>query len=171
MERSFRLLGAVTRPHGVRGEVKVRPETDDPGRFETLESVYLGAEESSLVPYTVRSVAMQPHGADVTILLGLETVSDRDAAERLSGVLVWADEAELPALEEGEFFLGDLVGMEAVDVDGTAIGTRELKYRLAVRYGGGFASCGCTGADPGTLGLLATGLLALRRRRKVSRPG
>lgn len=125
MERSFRLMGAVTRPHGVRGEVKVRPETDDPGRFTALESVFLGADESSLVQYSVTSVAMQPHGADVTVLLGLESVLDRDAAERLSGSLVWADEAELPALEEGEFFLGDLVGMEAVDVDGTAIGRVE----------------------------------------------
>ena len=118
-------MGAVTRPHGVRGEVKVRPETDDPGRFEALESVYLGEEESSLVRYAVKSVAMQPHGADVTVLLGLDTVSDRNAAERLAGALVWADEAELPALEEGEFFLGDLIGMEAVDVDGTAIGRVE----------------------------------------------
>lgn len=122
MDRTLRLMGTVTRPHGVRGEVKVRPETDDPARFDSLSAVYLGSDEASATRFDVRSVAFQPFGSDVTVILGLVSVDDREGAERLAGSLVLADQADMPPLAEGEFFLDDLIGIEAVDPDGAVLG-------------------------------------------------
>ncbi len=122
MERSLRWMGTVTRPHGVRGEVKVRPETDDVHRFEDLGTLFVGSDEATAEPYAVRSVAFQPMGSGIAVLLGLAGVADRDAAEGLSGRMVFADESDLPPLEDGEYYLGDLVGLKATDAVGTHLG-------------------------------------------------
>lgn len=122
MSRTYRLMGSVTRPHGVRGEVKVRPETDDPARFGELESVYLGEDEATLVRYTVTRVRFQPMGSGTAVILSLDGVTDREGAERLAGKPVLADEADLPPLADDEFYLGDLVGIAASGIDGERLG-------------------------------------------------
>lgn len=122
MSRTYRLMGTVTRPHGVKGDIKVRPETDDPSRFESLESLYLGEDEETLVRYEVNRVRFQPMGSGTAVILSLEGVVDREGAEALSGRPVMADEADLPPLDEDEFYLGDLVGLRATAVDGSALG-------------------------------------------------
>lgn len=119
---ALRVVGTVTRPHGVHGAVKVRPETDDPGRFEDLEFVYVGADEAKVVPYRVQSVGFQPVKSSVAVLLELEGIPDRDAAAGLSGLDVWARESDLPPLEEGEVFLSEMVGLRVLDTDGKELG-------------------------------------------------
>ena len=41
---TLREMGRIVRPHGVLGEIKVAPETDDPERFQLLKTIYVGAE-------------------------------------------------------------------------------------------------------------------------------
>lgn len=115
-------MGVVTRPHGVRGEVKVRPETDDPARFEDLDALYIGRDEESLVRLEVTRVRFQPMGSGTAVILALEGVQDREGAEKLAGMSVLADEADLPPLGSDEFYLGDLVGVQARSTDGKILG-------------------------------------------------
>lgn len=119
------LMGRCGRAHGIRGDVKVYPETDDPGRFAALERVFVGKNRGSAHERAVEAVRYQhPKGATV-VLLKLEGVEDREAAEALTGAAVYADEADLPPLADDEMFLSDLIGLEAVAVDDAGEGTGE----------------------------------------------
>lgn len=114
-------MGSITRPHGLMGVVKMRPETDDPGRLENIDTLYLGETEDGLKPCTVQSIGFQPFKAGLAVLLELQGVEGREAAEAMAGVTVWAREQDLPPLEEGEVFLSDLVGLKVM-AEGREVG-------------------------------------------------
>ena len=111
------LIGSIGKPHGFRGEVKVRPETDDPDRYVDLERVFVGA-----TPETARELALDgvrfqyPKGRTV-VLLGFAGIDDQEGVEALRGNSVYALQSELPALADGEVYVHDLIGLTAVEVD------------------------------------------------------
>ncbi len=118
MLNSYLLLGEIVKPQGVRGEVKLRHYTDDPGRFDELQTVYR-EQNGAYVPLTVTGSRFQ--GDDV--FLTLEGVNDRDAAETLRGARLYVDRAHARELGEDEVFVADLLGARAVDDAGREIGT------------------------------------------------
>ena len=118
MQKPYLLLGEIVRPQGVRGEVKVRHETDDPSRFEALENVYV-EKEGRYEPLRV----LKSRAQGDNVYLTLENVNDRDAAEKLRGVKLYIDRAHARQLGEDEFFIADLIGVKAVSSDGEEIGT------------------------------------------------
>ena len=78
-------VGYVFRPHGVRGEMKVDPEaTDNPHRFETFSTVYIGHDPSHVRRCDVESVRFQETKRGTTVILRLGGVDDRNEAERLA---------------------------------------------------------------------------------------
>lgn len=117
------LVGRVGKPHGVRGEVKVIPETDDPTRFSALETVFLGTEPGTVAPFAVETVRFQQSKRGPTVVLKLDTIDTREAAARLRQHAVFAREADLPPLADDEFFLFDLIGLDVVTDDGEPVGT------------------------------------------------
>ena len=102
-------VGQITKPQGVRGEVKVRPMTNDPSRFCVLKSAYI---EGRLFKLS----AVRVSGDDV--FLRLSGIDDRNAAELLRGKYIQIDRAAAVALEDGEFFIDDLVGAMLVAREG-----------------------------------------------------
>ena len=123
------LMGRCGRAHGVRGEVKVIPETDDPDRFRALRRVFVGPSAAEAEGYDVESLRFQPVKGGTAVVLRFAGRPTREDAEALRGLGVYAREADLPPLEEGEVYLHDLVGLRAVEVDddgaptGTTLGT------------------------------------------------
>ena len=111
------LMGRVGKTHGVRGEIKVAPETDAPERFADLEAVYLGATTASARRFDLEGVRFQYPKGRTTVLLALEGVETVEDAADLRGLQVFADPDDLPALEDGQAYLHDLVGLEVVEVD------------------------------------------------------
>ena len=110
------LVGKIGRAHGLRGEVSVHVRTDEPERrFTPGASLRVGDR-----PRTVASARW--HSG--TLLLGLEGVTDRTAAEALRGRELWADVPadEAPA-DEGEYWDRQLVGLEVLDAAGAVAGT------------------------------------------------
>lgn len=111
--------------HGVRGEVRVWPETDSLGRFCRLQEVYLrhppgGGEEGPAERWDRYSVEKaRPH--QHVVLLKLAGVDSRSAAEALRGswLAVPERQAEKP---EGCWFIHDILGLQAVDETGSAVG-------------------------------------------------
>ncbi|MDT0630617.1 ribosome maturation factor RimM [Rubrivirga sp. S365] len=112
------LMGRIGRPHGVRGEMKVFPETDDPNRLALLDRLFVGESPEAAREVTVEGVRFQYPKGRTVVLLTLDGVDTREGAEDLVGRELYADADDLPALEEGEAFLHDLVGLEVVVVDG-----------------------------------------------------
>lgn len=117
------LIGNVYKPHGVKGEVKVFPETDDPNRFLGLKTVYIGKEVALAKTFQVQTARLQKTAKHTFVLLGLEGVKSPEDAELIKGNAVYADQMALPPLEENEFFLDDLLGMNVQTEEKEMIGT------------------------------------------------
>jgi 16S rRNA processing protein RimM len=109
-------VGRVVGAHGLAGELKVVPLTDDTDQFDRFRFVYLGDEA---IPRRVRGVRF--HGGQV--LLRLAGIGTRDGAEAHRGEMIRVRGAELRPLDEGEYFLYQLIGLEARDQAGERLGT------------------------------------------------
>ena len=108
-------VGEIVGPFGVRGELKVRPTTDFPDRFERTTTVYVGEQHT---PYTVTGA----HEHKRMVLLSLTTIADATAAERLRGKSVYIPEGELTELPPDQFYLHDVVGLRVEHVNGQYLG-------------------------------------------------
>lgn len=113
----FLQVGVITATHGIRGEVKVFPTTDDPERFLDLETVYLdtGREKKLL---TISSVKFFKQ---FVILKFKEFVNINDVEPfRKKSLLVTRDQA-VP-LEEDEYFIADLIGLRVITDEDKVLG-------------------------------------------------
>ena len=93
-------IGQIVNTQGLKGEVRVYPFTDDIYRFDDLEEFYLGK--------------------DLETKWEVERVKD---AERLRNKFMYVSREESRELEEGEFFIADMIGMDVYTLDNTHIGT------------------------------------------------
>ena len=117
-------LAAVAGAHGVKGELRLKLFTDSVENLKRHPAVFVGGTERKL-----ESVRPAPSGAGARI----EGIADRSAAEALRGSLVEVERSSLPALEQGEYYHADLIGLPCVDREG-----RELGRVAAVEnYGAG----------------------------------
>ncbi len=123
MAHQLRQIGRIVRPHGVRGELKVAPETDRPEIYERLQSVLVGPDNGSAVSFDILSANVVPSRHGVTAIVHLRTVSSRNEAEALLGQLVFARDSDLPDLADDEFYYNDVIGLPVVDQHGTVLGT------------------------------------------------
>lgn len=117
MLSEYLMIGEITKPQGVRGEVKVRPCTCDAERFEGLETVYIEKDGG----YAPLNIHVNRLGADA-VFMNVEGVSDRDAAEKLRGTLLYIDRAHAVELDEDTNFITDLYGLRGVVDDGRDLG-------------------------------------------------
>ena len=109
-------VGRVGKPHGLDGTVKVIPETDDPERFSTFETVYIGRDADHATAHTVTQVRFQPHKRGTTVLLTVASTTDRTAAEALRRTQVYVPESALH-IPEGMYHMHDLIGWAVYDAD------------------------------------------------------
>ena len=108
------LIGKIVNAVGLKGEVKVYNYSDSPEIYEETPEIYVDD-----VLMEVRSVRMQKN----MVILGLAGINDRTAAEKAKGSELFVTEADLPELPAGEYYVRDLIGMEAVLEDGSHLGT------------------------------------------------
>ena len=100
----------------MHGEVTVLPETDDPERFAP-GSTFVTDQDRELI---IRSV--KPY-RDRGLLVVFHGIRGREAAETLRGSVLTIDAGERRSLGDDEFWPDDLAGLDAVDPEGTALGT------------------------------------------------
>lgn len=107
-------MGRVTRAHGVTGELEVRPDWEHSRGLVGVSEVVLEAESGALERRRVLASRQTPKG----LLLRLEGIGDRDAAEARTGNVVRVAREVLPKLKDGEYYLCDLVGAQVASGDG-----------------------------------------------------
>ena len=107
------VIGKVLKPQGVKGEIKVLPITDDPGRFYDLESVYCGKERKEIVSCRVR---------EGVVYLRFAGNEDRNAAEALRDMELSVLRKQATKLPEDSWFVADLVGCTVRDNTGQELG-------------------------------------------------
>ncbi|MBQ7371020.1 MAG: 16S rRNA processing protein RimM [Blautia sp.] len=114
----FLKVGVITTTHGVRGEVKVYPTTDTPERFLDLEYVLLdtGRERRQLEIERVKFFK----NLAILKFKGIDNIND---IEKYKGKELWIPREEGQELDEDEYYIADLIGMDVVLEDGSAFGT------------------------------------------------
>ena len=118
---TFIVLGKIVGAYGVQGWVRVHPFADDPSSWGRMPAWQLGREGEP--PEIWREVAplrskLQSDG----LLVQLEGVTDRTAAEALKGSLVGAAREALPATGKDEYYWADLIGLEVRNAAGVKLG-------------------------------------------------
>lgn len=106
-------IGKVTGAQGLKGEVRVYSYAENNDRFEKLDKVWLEDEE-----HIIENVRFHKN----LVILKLDGITDRNAAEKVRNREVFMGEDELEQLPEGEYYVKDLIGLEAVDTEGNTIG-------------------------------------------------
>ena len=119
-------VAQIGAPHGVRGEVRIKSFTADP-----MALADYGALTSEDGARTFEIEALRP--AKEVVIARLAGVADREAAEALRNLRLYVPRDRLPAADADEFYYADLIGLAAVDADGTAIGTVAALHN----FGGG----------------------------------
>ncbi len=109
------LVAQIGAAHGVQGEFKLLSHTDDP--LSVLEFNPLLDERGE--PALSITAARAHKGA---LLVRAEEVPDRTAADKVKGLKLYVDRADLPETEEDEYYITDLIGMSVVDVAGQPVG-------------------------------------------------
>lgn len=100
-------VGVITSTHGIRGEVKVFPTTDDPERFKKLKNVILetGKEQISLKIQGVRFFKN-------LVIVKFEGIDNINAIEKYKGKALFVPREDAVELGEDEYYIGDLIGMD-----------------------------------------------------------
>lgn len=111
-------VGVITQTHGVRGEVKVFPTTDDVNRFKKLKQVILDTGKETM-PVEIQSVKFFKQFV-ILKFKGIDNINDIEKYKRCS--LYVTREHAVP-LEEDEYFIADMIGMEVCTEDGNIFGT------------------------------------------------
>ena len=111
-------VGIITSTHGVRGEIKVYPTTDDPRRFRRLKEVVLdtGKEKMNLeiegVKFFKQFVILK--------FKGLDNINDIEKYRQKS---LYVTRKNAVRLQRDEYFIADLIGLKVQDEDGKELGT------------------------------------------------
>ena len=110
-------IGKIVNTQGLKGEVRVYSYTDDIERFDELETFYLGKDletkwEVERVRYKGNMVIMKIKGIDRV-----------EEAEKLRDKFMYVSREDSRELEEEEYFIADMIGLEVYTVDGEHVGT------------------------------------------------
>src|SRR5947209_13114310 len=108
-------VGRIARAHGIRGRVLLEPYNHASEGLERATALWLQRGEQGQPKRHEVERAERVHLGYLVALRGLD---DRNGAEALKGSEVLIDRAELPALEAGEIWAADLVGMRLADQSG-----------------------------------------------------
>lgn len=110
-------VGVITSTHGLKGEVKVFPTTDDPGRFQKLKSVWLdtgkGYQELEII---------QVRFFKQFVILKFRGHEDINEVEAYRKKGLYVSRKDAVPLEENEYFIADLIGLQVESDEGALLG-------------------------------------------------
>ena len=111
-------VGVITTTHGVRGEVKVYPTTDEPERFLDLEYVLLDPGKE-LRRLDIKNVRFFKN----LVILKFDGIDNINDIERYKRCPLLVERKDAVALEEDEYFIADMIGIQVVTEDDEPFGT------------------------------------------------
>lgn len=113
----YLMIGEVLKPQGIRGEAKIKPYAADPDDFLRWKTLYI-LDKNEYTP--IKAKCSRVHDGFAYITLG--DCANPNDVERLRGTQLYISRSQAAELEEGEVFICDLVGCEAVDEAGNVLG-------------------------------------------------
>lgn len=112
MQEIFR-IGLISRPQGIRGEVKVMPLTDDPSRFLKLKETIIDGEKYKIISARLAGDA---------VIVGLYGIADRNAAENLRGKYLCVRREDAVPLARDSYYIADIIGCKVITDTGKTVG-------------------------------------------------
>lgn len=109
---AFLECGTVINTHGVRGGMKIDSLCDTPDILASLSRVFLPDGNGGFTEVKIRSASVMKR----FVIMTLAGIDDIDGAERMRGATLYAAREDMP-LEDGDFFIVDLVGLPVIDAD------------------------------------------------------
>lgn len=115
------VIAQVMDVHGVNGRIKLRPLTDFPERFLSMDEISLYRHGALAGTYRIAGVREVP--SQSCLFMELEGVQDRDQATALKGCTVEIAQEDRVPLNEGEYWVSDLIGLDVQDDLGNSLGS------------------------------------------------
>jgi 16S rRNA processing protein RimM len=115
--QDYILVGQISKPHGVRGEVRVTPQTDRPERFTQLDRIFVN-RKGHRTPLKILRARLTPSH----VILMLDGIDSREAAESLRDADLEILRTECFEIPEGRYFYFDLIGLQVVTDQGVQVG-------------------------------------------------
>ena len=116
MEDFFK-VGVITSPHGIRGEVKVFPTTDDPARFKKLKEVFLDTGKERIVLHIAQVKLFKQF-----VILKFREYDSINEVENFRKKELWISRSQAVPLQKDEYFIADLIGISVELEDGRMLG-------------------------------------------------
>ena len=121
MARAQRLcVGIISKVHGIRGEAKVFPTTDDIKRFDRLESVYV-LHSGIYEKHKIQSVKYFKN----LVILKFDGIDTPEHIRQYMRDELWIDRQDAQLLGEDEYFISDLIGSDIINESLECIGTAD----------------------------------------------
>ena len=108
------VIGKIIAPHGVRGEFRLMPLTENPDRYLEMKKLLLENGKE----FTIISARFHKN----MVLIKTEEITSMDEVELLRGKNVVVNTKDLPPLEQGRFYVADLIGFAVVTLENEDVG-------------------------------------------------
>ena len=117
MQAEYFCIGVITEPHGIKGEVKVYPTTDDPDRIAELDEIILrgGGKDRVVHPASVRWQKDR-------LIIKFKEINDRNETETLRKYELYVTRENAVELDENEYYVQDLIGLDVYNEGNEHIG-------------------------------------------------
>ncbi len=112
-------VGIISSTHGIRGEVKVFPTTDDMRRFKKLKEVLLAQKNGEKLPLQIEQVKFFKQFV-ILKFCGYDSIND---IERFRGLSLYVDREHAVKLDADEYYIADLIDIRVLDEEDREIGT------------------------------------------------
>ncbi len=116
MSDRYIYLGYCSSPHGIKGAMTLMLENEDASTLVAGSKVYI-KKNDQFIPKQLKEIQIGHK-----VMASFEGVNDRTQLEQLLPFEIWIDRADLPEVDEDEFYLADLVGAKVLDLNKKEIG-------------------------------------------------
>lgn len=103
-------LGYIVKPHGVKGEIQMMLDVDNPAYYKNLESVFLELNQK-LVPFFISQIQI----SNAIAIIKFDDINSFDQAEELVSSNAYLPLQFLPPLKEGQFYYHQIIGYQVKD--------------------------------------------------------
>ncbi|MDQ0914205.1 ribosome maturation factor RimM [Paenibacillus sp. V4I5] len=118
MSEKLVTVGRIVNSHGIRGELKVVPETDFPERFDKGNALIIVDSQNKQTPVTVQTSRLHKN----MFILQFDQFSNINDVEKFKGSLLKIEAKEQQPLEEGEYYYHEIIGCKVVTEEGQEFG-------------------------------------------------
>ena len=120
-------VGVITQTHGLKGEVKIFPTTDDVKRFDYIDRVFLKSVSKGIIKNENNElIELHVTGAKYFkqyVILKFDGINDINDVMKYKGMEIYVAREDAIPLEEGEYYISDLIGLRVTDEEENEIGT------------------------------------------------